>query len=133
MWNMIASWLMNLYAVLTVAPFITFAILWFLAYVFLRDKKMTTRLTMDVTTLFLLGSVSVMWNKLFHTQFGFWLITLVLLIAFGIIGGYQTHIKGQTDLLRVSRVVWRLGFLGLSALYILLFFLHVGKNYIFST
>jgi hypothetical protein len=133
MMNVLASWISTIYAVLAVAPFITFILLWFLVFIFLRDKKMTTRLTMDVTTLFLLGSVSLMWNQLFHTNFGFWLIALVLLIAFGIIGGYQTHLKGKTELLKVSRVVWRLSFLGLSALYILLFFLHIGKNYIFST
>lgn len=88
---------------------------------------------MDVTTLFLLGSVSLMWNKLFHTQFGFWLIILILLIAFGIIGGYQNHLKGKTNLIKVGRLVWRLSFVGLSALYILLFFVHIGKNYLFST
>lgn len=130
---MLFSWISTVYAALAVAPFITFILLWFLVYMFLRDKKMTTRLTMDVTTLFLLGSVSLMWNQLFHTDFGFWLITLVLLIAFGIIGGYQTHLKGKTDLVRVGRVVWRLSFLGLATLYIVLFVLHVGKNYLFST
>ncbi|OCT17114.1 hypothetical protein A8709_24325 [Paenibacillus pectinilyticus] len=123
----------TLYAILAVAPFITFVIIWFLVFLFLKDKKMTTRLTMDVTTLFLLGSVSLMWNKLFQTQFGFWLIILFLLIAFGIIGGYQTHLKGETNLLKVGRLVWRLSFVGLSALYILLFVVHISKNYLFST
>lgn len=129
----LVSWISTLYAVLAVAPFITFIFLWFLVFLILRDKKMTTRLTMDVTTIFLLGSVSLMWNQLFHTNFGFWLIALVLLIAFGVIGGYQTHLKGETDLLKVGRVVWRFSFLGLSALYILLFLLHIGKNFMFST
>jgi hypothetical protein len=133
MMDVLVSWISTLYAVLAVAPFITFVLLWFLVFYFLRDKKMTTRLTMDVTTFFLLGSVSLMWNQLFHTNFGFWMIALILLIAFGIIGGYQTHLKGKTDLLKVGRVVWRLSFLGLSTLYILLFFVHIGKNYIFST
>ena len=91
--NGLVSLLSTLYAMLAVAPFITFILLWFLVYLFLKDKKMTTRFTMDITTLFLLGSVSLMWNKLFHTQFGFWLIVLMLLIAFGIIGGYQNHIE----------------------------------------
>ena len=124
--------LSTIYAALAVAPFITFVFLWFLIFLFLKNKKMTTRLTMDLTTLFLLGSVSLMWNQLFHTQFGFWLIMLLLLIAFGIIGGYQTHLKGETNLLKVGRLVWRLSFLGLSGVYIVLFFVHIGKNYLFS-
>jgi hypothetical protein len=131
--NSFVSLLSTLYAMLAVAPFITFVLVWFLIFLFLKDKKMTTRFTMDVTTLFLLGSVSLMWNKLFHTQFGFWLIVLILLIAFGIIGGYQNHLKGETNLIKVGRLVWRLSFVGLSALYILLFFVHIGKNYLFST
>ena len=131
--NGLVSLISTLYAVLAVAPFITFVLLWFIVYLFLKDKKMTTRLAMDITTMFLLGSVSLMWNKLFHTQFGFWLIVLFLLIAFGIIGGYQTHLKGATNLLKVGRLVWRLSFVGLSVLYILLFFVHIGKNYLFTT
>jgi hypothetical protein len=51
---------------------------------------------MDVTMLFLIGSVSVIWNHLFQAKFGFWLIILVLLIAFGLIGGYQNQTKGKT-------------------------------------
>ncbi|NEW05256.1 DUF3397 domain-containing protein [Paenibacillus sp. SYP-B3998] len=127
------DFLLNIYAFLAVAPFITFVVLWFLVYLLLKDKKMATRLTMDLTTVFLIGSVSIMWNQLFHSTFGFWLIVLVLLIAFGMIGGYQTHLKGKTDLLKVSRVVWRITFLGLSAMYIVLFFLNIGKNLIIST
>ncbi|WP_261808001.1 DUF3397 domain-containing protein [Paenibacillus sp. N3.4] len=123
----------TLYAVFAVAPFITFVAFWFLFYLFLKEKKMTTRLTMDVTTVFLLGSVSLMWNRLFHTTFGFWFIMLIMLIAFGMIGGYQTHLKGKADLVKVARVVWRLAFLGLSGLYIVLFLLHIGKNYFFPS
>ena len=132
MMNGLVSLISTLYAVLAVAPFMTFVLSWFIVYLFLKDKKRTTRLAMDITTLFLLGSVSLMWNKLFHTQFGFWLIVLLLLIAFGIIGGYQTHLKGATNLLIVGRLVWRLSFVGLSVLYILLFFVHIGKNYLFT-
>ncbi|MEW9698114.1 DUF3397 domain-containing protein [Paenibacillus sp. SI8] len=131
--NVITEFLKSIYAFLAVAPFITFIVLWFLVYVLLKDKKMTTRLTMDLTTFFLVGSVSIMWNRLFQTSFGFWLIMLVLLVAFGMIGGYQTRLKGKTDLVKVSRLVWRMGFLGLSALYIVLFLVHIGKNFIFST
>jgi hypothetical protein len=122
-----------MYAMFAVLPFLTFAFIWFLVYFFLKEKKMTTRLTMDITTIFLIGTVSAMWNKLFHTSFGFWLIALVILVAYGLIGGFQTKEKGQTDLLKVTRVVWRLSFFGLSVLYLILFLLNVGKNYIFAT
>lgn len=131
--DVIAGVLTKLYAILAIAPFVTFIAVWFAVYFFMKDKKMTTRLAMDITTLFLIGSVSVMWNQLFQTSFGFWLILLVLLIAFGTIGGYQTRVKGKSELLKVGRIVWRMGFLGLSALYIVLFLLNIGKTYIYST
>lgn len=123
----------SIYAGLALIPFLTFIVIWFLIYLFLKDKKSSTRLSMDFTTLFLIGSVSALWNKVFQTSFGFWLIVLVLLIVYGLIGGYQTKEKGRTDLLKLSRMVWRLSFLGLSALYILLLFLLIGKQLIFTT
>jgi hypothetical protein len=123
----------NVYSWLAALPFITFIVIWLVAYFFLKNKKVTTRLSMDITMLFLIGSVSVIWNHLFHAQFGFWLIAMVLLIAFGLIGGYQNHAKGKTDLLKVFRVVWRLGFLTLSMLYIVLLLANILKNLIIRT
>ncbi|MCD1261520.1 DUF3397 family protein [Paenibacillus athensensis] len=125
--------LSTMYAVLAIFPLLTFVAVWLVAYVFVKDKKMTTRLSMDITMLFLIGSVSIMWNKLFQSTFGFWLIALLLLIAFGLIGGLQTHEKGRTDLLKVTRIVWRLGFMALTCCYVILFFLNIGKNFLFST
>jgi hypothetical protein len=125
--------LVSLYTWLAVVPFISFILIWFLVYVFLKNKKMTTRLTVDITMIFMIGSVSATWNHLFHAQFGFWMIILVLLIAFGLIGGYQNQTKGYNDLLKVFRVVWRMGFVALSALYLILLMLIVIKNVVTST
>jgi hypothetical protein len=126
----IYDFLLNIYAWLAALPFVTFILIWFGAYLFLKNKKMTTRLSMDITMLFLIGSVSVIWNQLFQAGFGFWLIMLALLIAFGLIGGYQNQTKGKTDLVKVFRVVWRLGFLTLSILYIVLLLANILKNII---
>jgi hypothetical protein len=123
----------NVYSWLAALPFITFFLIWFVTYLFLKNKKMTTRLAMDITMLFLIGSVSVIWNHLFQAKFGFWLIVMVLLIAFGLIGGYQNHAKGKTDLFKVFRVVWRLGFLTLFMLYIVLLLANILKNLIART
>ncbi|WP_253187189.1 DUF3397 domain-containing protein [Paenibacillus sp. GP183] len=130
---MIVEILLNLYSWLAALPFVTFIVIWFGVYLFLKNKKLTTRLSMDITMLFLIGSVSVIWNQLFQAKFGFWLIILVLLISFGLIGGYQNQAKGKTDLLKVFRVVWRLGFLTLSVLYIVLLLANILKNMIIPT
>jgi hypothetical protein len=131
--SVIVEILLNLYSWLAALPFVTFIVIWFGVYLFLKNKKLTTRLSMDITMLFLIGSVSVIWNQLFQAKFGFWLIILVLLISFGLIGGYQNQAKGKTDLLKVFRVVWRLGFLTLSVLYIVLLLANILKNMIIPT
>lgn len=131
--SVIVEVLLNLYSWLAALPFVTFIVIWFGVYLFLKNKKLTTRLSMDITMLFLIGSVSVIWNQLFQAKFGFWLIILVLLISFGLIGGYQNQAKGKTDLLKVFRVVWRLGFLTLSVLYIVLLLANILKNMIIPT
>ncbi|MBP1992809.1 DUF3397 family protein [Paenibacillus eucommiae] len=123
----------TIYAWLAVFPLATFVIAWFVLYFFLKDKKLSTRLSMDITMLFLIGHVSALWNQLFAAKFGFWLILLLLLIAFGLIGGYQNRTKGQTNLLKVFRAVWRMGFIALTGLYVILLLLRLLKSIIFST
>jgi uncharacterized membrane protein len=124
------SWLLygikTLYALLATVPFLGFAVVWGIGYIIFRDKKRTTRLAMDVTTLLLIGAVASMWNHLFQSRFGFWLIVLVMLIAVGLLGGYQNREKGAIDMSKIMRIVWRVGFVFLSVLYVLFFILNIG-------
>jgi putative copper export protein len=76
---------------------------------------------MDVTTFFLILSVSVLFNNVFHSKFGFYLILLILLIVVGLIGGAQNRLKGKVDVNRMLRAVWRLAFAGAGIVYIVLF------------
>lgn len=131
------SWLIQsvttLYALLATVPFIAFALVWAGAYLVTRDKRITTRLAMDVTTILLIGAVASMWNRLFGSKFGFWLIILVILIAVGLLGGYQNRVKGIIDLKKIIRIVWRIGFLCLSAMYVIFLLLNIGAYVIKST
>jgi uncharacterized membrane protein len=131
------SWLVHslttAYALLATVPFVAFALLWAAAYFITRDKRKTTRFAMDVTTALLVGAVASMWNRLFHSQFGFWLIVLVILIAMGLLGGYQNRVKGAIDMRKIFRIVWRVGFLGLSLMYILFLILNIGAYLITNT
>lgn len=128
------SWLLHgiktFYALLATVPFLGFALFWAIGYVFFRDKKRSTRLAMDVTTLLLIGAVASMWNHLFQSRFGFWLIVLAILIAVGLLGGYQNRVKGAIDMRKIARIVWRIGFLCLSVLYILFLLINVGAYFI---
>lgn len=125
--------LTTLYALLATVPFVAFALVWVAAYFVTRDKRKTTRLAMDVTTLLLIGAVASMWNNLFNSRFGFWLIVLVILIAVGLLGGYQNRVKGSIDMKKIFRIIWRIGFLCLSMMYILFLILNIGAYLIKST
>lgn len=79
-------------------------------------------LAMDVTTFFMLFSVSALFNNTFQSKFGFYLILLMLLIAAGLIGSAQNRWKGKVNGKRLLRAVWRLGFVSMSFGYIIFTF-----------
>ncbi|WP_422660360.1 DUF3397 domain-containing protein [Paenibacillus sp. EC2-1] len=113
---------MDLFIVMSVAPIIPFVLIYLFVYLRKKDKKQAMRLAMDVTTLFLVFSVSALFNNLFQSKFGFYLILLLLLITAGLIGGAQNRWKGQVDGKRLFRAVWRLAFVTTSISYIIFTF-----------
>lgn len=125
------AFLVNFIAFLAVAPFISFFALWFVSYFIFRNKKKATALAMDITMFFLIAVVSVMFNEIFNSGLGFWLILLFFLIAAGLMGSAQTRLKGRVDAVKIYKVIWRIGFIFLGVLYILFIFIGIIKN-IFS-
>ncbi|KUP22897.1 DUF3397 domain-containing protein [Paenibacillus sp. DMB5] len=115
--------LQNSFVTLGVIPIVPFLIVYFIGIGLRKDKKKTLLLAMDVTTLFLLLSVSALFNILFNAEFGFYFILLIVLISAGLIGGAQNRIKGKVDGRRLFRAVWRLAFFFLGALYVLFLFI----------
>ncbi|WP_178023132.1 DUF3397 domain-containing protein [uncultured Paenibacillus sp.] len=109
------------FIVLAMLPIIPFGLIYFIHYQVKRDKKAALKLAMDVTTLFLILSVSALFNNVFDSSFGFYLILIILLVVGGLIGGAQTRLKGKVDGRKLLRVVWRLAFAGTGLAYILLF------------
>lgn len=76
---------------------------------------------MDVSTLFFILAAAALFNIVFKSGFGLYLIVLILLIAAGLIGGAQNRLKGKVDIKRLLRAVWRLAFAGTGVAYVLLF------------
>lgn len=113
--------LVSSFIVLAIVPFVPFFLVYFIHLSLRHDKKAALKLAMDVTTLFLIFSVSALFNNVFHSTFGFYLILIILLIMGGLIGGMQTRVKGKADVRKLLRVVWRLAFAGTGIAYILLF------------
>lgn len=111
---------MDLLIIMSAVPVIPFILVYLIVRQRNKDKKQAIRLAMDVTTVFLLFSVSAIFNIFFQSKFGFYLILLLILITAGLIGGAQNRWKGQVDGKRLLRAVWRLAFVTLSISYIIL-------------
>jgi len=105
-------------------PFLSFAILWFIIYFILRNKKTATRISIDVTALLLLGAIARQMNHLFGSMLGFWLLILAILLAIGLIGRKQNELRGYIDFTKIARIMLRFGFIVLSCLYIVLLVLN---------
>lgn len=119
--------LMNSVITLSLIPIIPFLMVYFIGRGLKKDKKKTFMLAMDVTTFFLLLSVSALFNNLFDNGFGFYLILLIVLISTGLIGGAQNRLKGKVDGKRLFRAVWRLSFFFMSVGYLLFMFVGLIK------
>lgn len=116
-----AGFLWDLYAYLAGLPFLVFAGVWIAVYGWKRDKRQATLRSVDITMFFLFGAAAGLLDQLFGFSYGsVWLLILLFLLAFGLIGNAQQRIKGKLDLLKAWKLVWRVGFLVFSAVYVLL-------------
>jgi len=113
------------YALLATVPVIPFLIVYFGATFWGTERKRAIRLSMDVATVFLFGSVASLLNDRLHTNFGPFFLLLVILIGGGLIGSAQNRVKGKVDVRKLARVIWRLSFFGLAVLYVPLMLLAI--------
>ncbi|MDQ1912972.1 DUF3397 domain-containing protein [Paenibacillus sp. GD4] len=125
--NALWDWLHQVYTMLAMVPFVAFLVTWFIVYWVCKDKKTATHLSMDVTTLFLIGSVAVMSNRLFQSGMLFWTVVLLFLVLAGLLGNLQTRIRGRVDMGKIAKTLSRLGFVVLSACYVVLLIIGIGK------
>ncbi|ETT29301.1 DUF3397 domain-containing protein [Paenibacillus sp. FSL H7-0942] len=110
---------MGLFIVLSILPFFPFFLVYWGMYVWKKDKRKALRMAMDVTTFFLVFSVSALFNLTFDSNFGFYLTLILILVALGFIGGAQNRLKGKVDRGRMFRAVWRMSFVIMSFGYVL--------------
>ncbi|BFH61468.1 DUF3397 domain-containing protein [Paenibacillus azoreducens] len=126
------DFLKNSFTFLSILPFFPFLLVYFIHYRWKHNKKASLKLAMDVTTLFLIISVSALFNLNFDSKFGFYLILLLLLIAIGLIGSAQTRIKGKLDIQKMAKIIWRMTFVLMSFSYLVFTLIGLFK-YIFIT
>jgi hypothetical protein len=128
----LVDWLQMVYKLMAAVPFVPFLLVWAIGYGITRDKRKATHRAIDVTALFLIGSVSIISKQLFNTDFGFWVVILVLLIVCGLVGNLQNRTKGKVNPWKLTKTLLRFSFIFLSASYMLLLCIAIGKYIITS-
>jgi len=121
------DFLQKIYASIALIPIIPFVIILFGYGAIAGDRKKAFRIAMDVTTFFLIGCVAVLFNNMFGSRFGLYGILLVMILGGGLIGNAQFRKRGNVDVKRVFRAIWRLSFFAMSVLYILFMCINLGK------
>ncbi|MFB5759298.1 DUF3397 domain-containing protein [Paenibacillus medicaginis] len=119
------STVQNTLVFLSVLPIFPFLIVYGVGLWITKNKKRSLLAAIDVTTLFLIFSVAALFNIVFGTKFGIYLILLVLLITLGLIGSAQNRLKGGVNWSRLIRAVWRITFIGSSIAYFLFTFIGI--------
>lgn len=123
-------WLKSIYAILSVTPFVTFFVVYFIHRMIQRNHKKAVQFAMDITTFFLIACVSALYDIVVaSTVNGFAWIMLFLILASALIGNAQNRLKGKVDTRRLVRVVWRFAFVLLTSSYFILFIAGLVKYY----
>jgi hypothetical protein len=114
------SVIINWYEWLAMLPFVPFILVWLAAYLVAGSSKTAVRAAMDVTFLFLVGSVARLLQELTGSSRWGWLILFMLLLSGGWIGRRQELSEGGFRFSRLYKWLSRTGFTVLAFLYLIL-------------
>ncbi len=111
-------------AILATVPVITFLILFF---IFKARTKKTTRsiqLAADFSALFFIIAVSTLFYILFENHFIPWIVVSYLIVLLIVL--FYQYVKNEEIIInRALRIVWRIGFIMMFMLYVLLFLITI--------
>ncbi|MEJ8304243.1 DUF3397 domain-containing protein [Saccharibacillus sacchari] len=117
---------------LCVLPFVPFILVYAISALRKEPKEQSFQRAMDFTTPFLIFAVSALYNYVFDSSIGFYVVLLILLIILGLLGSAQNRKRGRIEPGRLAKGFWRLGFLLLAPCYMLLgifgFIMHILKS-----
>lgn len=100
-------------------PIIPFLITFFAYGIFQPNKKIVIRLAMDITTIFLIFNIGALFNDIFKSELGLYLLLIIMFIAAGLLGNALYRKHGQLLWKRVLRIIWRLTFFLTALLHII--------------
>ncbi|MCF6093576.1 DUF3397 domain-containing protein [Microaerobacter geothermalis] len=114
------EFLANMYAILATIPFLSYPLIYYLTFWRSRDKKKSHAWAINLTTVFLASADGAMFRILQWKGFVWWFILLTLVSGL-VLGFLQYRLKGNLYLPRLAKGIWRVMFVFLSILYLILF------------
>ncbi|HIW32786.1 MAG TPA: DUF3397 domain-containing protein [Candidatus Paenibacillus intestinavium] len=115
MWDFIRT----VFSAIATIPIFPFFIVYLGYNVFVKDRKKSIRLAMDVSAVFLIPCVGALFNELFSSNFGIYGILLAMIIGGGLLGNAHYRKDGVIPWKKIVRVVWRIAFFVTAFLYII--------------
>lgn len=120
-----------LFAGMAALPIIPFLLIYAVLNIFVvKNAKTAFGWAANATTVFLIAANISLINLLGTSPQGKGGVIIFMLFAImtGALGLLQWSKRHEINITRLARAVWRLGFLCLSLLYIILFTAHLGLN-----
>lgn len=128
------SFIANLYAIFATFPIIPFVVVFLIfKYFVMNNSKDATGWAINITTIFLISANVTLINQFGNPSKGggIWWIVFIFILLSGGISYLQFNKRREILWPRLLRAVWRLGFLSLSIMYVVLFVAHLSVT-IFS-
>lgn len=112
-------------------PILPFFIVYFGYSLYQGNRKKAIRLAMDVSTVFFVFNVGALFNEIFNSNFGLYLLLLGMIIGAGLLGNAHYRKDGNIPWQKIARIVWRVTFFVTVFLY-LVFSTYVVFNLAFT-
>ena len=111
-------------AILATVPVITFLILFFIFKARTKKTIRSIQLAADFSALFFIIAVSALFYILFENHFIPWIVVSYLIVLLIVL--FYQYVKNEEIIInRALRIVWRIGFIMMFMLYVLLFLITI--------
>jgi len=119
--------LSSIYGVIVMFPIVGYIIAFIIAKVIIRNHKKSVLIAVDITTFIMLLSVHHLVKVVFNQSF-LGMIILILLVIAAVFVLYIYKAKGEIELDKVFKSIWRIYFILFVIAYIVLMIIGIYKN-----
>jgi hypothetical protein len=118
-----------LWGILTALPFVGFLLVYVVAYLWKRDRRLAVRWAVNITNFLLIHAVIVAYGVIWpQAVSAWWWVVGFYLVVVGLLAWLQIKLKGKISLRKISFSTWRLTFLLFGLVYLVLFTTGIWKT-----